>query len=142
MALQIAMCLALLAASSLTVRSLLNYERQDLGMQAENLLVFDVNPQSVSSDAQAILFYDRLLDRIHALPGVQAASLSAGGLALVGLTRRALLSTGSSPVKLPARVRKFTTATWVLDSFRPRASPCCKVAALPTRIQRKVPRSW
>lgn len=46
MALQIAMCLALLVASSLAVRSLLNYERQDLGMQAESLLAFDVSPQS------------------------------------------------------------------------------------------------
>ena len=75
MALQIALCLTLLVASSLTVRSLLNYERQDLGMHAESLLVFDVTPQSVSSDARAILFYRRLLDRIHAIPGVQAASL-------------------------------------------------------------------
>ena len=44
-ALQIAMCLALLVASSLAVRSLLNYERQEfLGMQAESLLAFDVHP--------------------------------------------------------------------------------------------------
>ncbi len=75
MALQIAMCLALLAASSLTVRSLLNYERQDLGIQAQSLLVFDVTPQNISSDTQAVLFYRRLLDRIQAVPGVQAASL-------------------------------------------------------------------
>jgi predicted permease len=75
MALQIAMCLALLAASSLTVRSLLNYERQDLGVQAQSLLVFDVTPQNISGDAQAVLFYRRLLDRLQAIPGVQAASL-------------------------------------------------------------------
>jgi predicted permease len=75
MALQIAMCLALLAASSLTVRSLLNYDRQDLGVQAQSLLVFDVTPQNISSDAQAVLFHRRLLDRIQAIPGVQAASL-------------------------------------------------------------------
>lgn len=75
MALQIALCLTLLVASSLTVRSLLNYERQDLGIQAESLLVFDVSPQSVSNDEQAILFYRRLLDRIEAIPGVQRASL-------------------------------------------------------------------
>ena len=75
MALQIAICLTLLVASSLTVRSLLNYERQDLGMQAESLLVFDVNPLSVSTDKQAVLFYQRLLDRIHAIPSVQAVSL-------------------------------------------------------------------
>ena len=78
MALQIAMCLALLAASSLTVRSLLNYERQDLGVQAQSLLVFEVTPQNTSSDAQAVLFYRRLLDRMQAIPGVQAASLVRG----------------------------------------------------------------
>jgi predicted permease len=75
MALEIAMCLALLAASSLTVRSLLNYERQDLGMQAQSLLVFDVTPQNIFSDAQAVVFYRRLLDRIQAIPGVRTASL-------------------------------------------------------------------
>jgi predicted permease len=95
MVLQIAMCLALLVASALTVRSLLNYERQELGMQAERLLVFDVSPHSVSGDAQALLFYRRLLDRIQAIPGVQAASLirfrpgsgwlSSGGITLDGV---------------------------------------------------------
>lgn len=95
MALQIAMCLTLLAASSLSVRSLLNYERQDLGMQAESLLVFDVGPQSVSTETQASLFYQRLLDRIRNIPGVQAASLvrtrpgsswlSSGGISLDGV---------------------------------------------------------
>jgi predicted permease len=75
MALQIAMCFTLLVASSLAVRSLLNYERQDLGMQAESLLTFDISPQNVPNDAQALLFYQRLLDRIQALPGVRAVSL-------------------------------------------------------------------
>jgi predicted permease len=98
MALQIALCLTLLAASALTVRSLLNYERQDLGMQAQSLLVFDVSPQSVSTDAQAVLFYHRLLDRIRAIPGVQGASLVhfrpgsgwlySGGITLDGATPR------------------------------------------------------
>jgi predicted permease len=98
MALQVAMCLTLLAASLLTVRSLLNYERQDLGMRAERLLVFDVSPQSVSGDAQAFHFYRRLLDRIQAIPGVQSASLvrnrpgsgwlHSGGITLDGVQPR------------------------------------------------------
>jgi predicted permease len=98
MAVQIAICLTLLVASSLTVRSLLNYERQDLGMRAESLLVFDVSPLGVSSDAQAMLFYRRLLDRIEAIPGVQAASLvrsrpgsgwvHSGGITLDGVEPR------------------------------------------------------
>ena len=75
-ALQIAMCLALLVASGLSVRSLLNYERQDLGMQAERLLVFDLTPQNVAHEEQAALFYQRLLDRIRVIPGVKAVSLA------------------------------------------------------------------
>jgi predicted permease len=74
-AMQIAMCLCLLVASSLSVRSLFNYERQDLGMRAESLLVFDLNPQGLATNAQALSFYDRFLDRVTAVPGVQAASL-------------------------------------------------------------------
>jgi predicted permease len=74
-AMQIAMCLALLVASSLSVKSLVNYKRQDLGMQAESLLVFDLNPQGHNTNTQALSFYERLLERVKALPGVQAASL-------------------------------------------------------------------
>ena len=72
---QIAMCLALLVACSLSVRSLLTYQRQNLGMEAKQLLVFDVNPQGLSNNVQALSFYDRLLERIKAIPGVEAASL-------------------------------------------------------------------
>jgi predicted permease len=75
MALQIALCLTLLAASALSVRSLLNYQRQDLGMQAGNLLIFDVNPSRVTNDAQALNFYQRLVDRMRAVPGVENVSL-------------------------------------------------------------------
>ena len=74
-AMQIALCLALLVASSLSVRCLLNYQRQDLGMQAESLLVFDLNPQGLANNPQAVSFYQRLLDRVKAIPSVQAASL-------------------------------------------------------------------
>lgn len=74
-ALQLAMCLALLVASSLSVKSLLNYQRQDLGMQAERLLVFDLNPQGQDTNTQAISFYERLLARVKGVPGVEAASV-------------------------------------------------------------------
>lgn len=75
-AVQIAMCFTLLVASGLSVRSLLNYERQDLGMQAGSLLVFDLSPQGIANNSQAALFYRRLLDRIETVPGVKAASLA------------------------------------------------------------------
>ena len=44
-------------------------------MQAERLLVFDLNPQGLDTNAQAISFYQRLLERVKAVPGVQTASL-------------------------------------------------------------------
>jgi predicted permease len=78
MALQIAMCLTLPVASALSVRSLLNYERQDLGMAAEDLLVFDVNPHNphnAINNAQTHLFYEKLLAGIRTVPGVQGVSL-------------------------------------------------------------------
>jgi predicted permease len=97
-ALQIAMCLTLLVASSLTVRSLLNYEHLDLGMQADRLLIFDVNPQGISTYEQAYLFYQRLLERARAVPGAEAASLvntrpgsgweTSGGITLDGVDMR------------------------------------------------------
>ena len=74
-AMQIAMCLSLLVASGLSVRSLLNYQRQDLGMQVDRLLVFDLSPQGLSNNAQATAFYERLLDRVRVIPGVQSVSL-------------------------------------------------------------------
>jgi predicted permease len=93
-ALQIAMCFVLLVAAGLTVRTLLNYQSQGLGMDADNLLIFDVNPQGVSGNVQTWSFYNRLLDQVRAVPGVEAASLvqwrpgsgwlSSGGIRLDG----------------------------------------------------------
>jgi predicted permease len=74
-AMQIAMCVTLLVASGLSLRSLLNYQRQDLGMQAERLLVFDLDPQGFTDKMQAFLFYQRALDQVKRIPKVEAASL-------------------------------------------------------------------
>lgn len=74
-AFQIALCFTLLVAAGLTLRTLLNYENQDLGMRAENLLVFDVNPQHLTGSVPTESFYNRFLDAMRAVPGVEAASL-------------------------------------------------------------------
>ncbi len=77
-AFQIAMCFTLLVASGLTVRTLLNYEHQNLGMAAKKLLVFDVDPQGLTTNTQALAFYNRLLERLKAIPGVQTAAVVQG----------------------------------------------------------------
>jgi predicted permease len=75
-ALQISLCLVLLIGAGLLVRTLRNLENLDLGMRASGLLVFGVSPQQqVHSDAEAIAFYQALLERMRALPGVESATL-------------------------------------------------------------------
>jgi predicted permease len=73
-AIQIAMCFTLLVAAGLTVRTLLNYEHVDLGMRADDLLVFDVDPQGLARGIQSWSYYNRLVDQIRAVPGVESVS--------------------------------------------------------------------
>ncbi len=75
-ALQIAMCFTLLVAAGLTVRTLLNYQRLDLGMQADQLLIFDVDPQGLARGLQSWTYFNRLIDRLRAIPGVESVSLA------------------------------------------------------------------
>jgi len=75
-ALQIALCFTLLVAAGLTVRTLLSYEHVQLGMDADRLLIFDLFPQGIADDVQAWSFYNELLSRVSAAPGVEAVSLA------------------------------------------------------------------
>jgi predicted permease len=75
-ALQIAICLALLVGTGLLVRTLRNLENIPLGLRSQGLLVFGVDSQEVAhSDPEKIRFFTSLLDRIRNLPGVQSATL-------------------------------------------------------------------
>jgi predicted permease len=75
-ALQIALCLALLMGAGLMVRTLRNLENTNLGFRAAGLLVFGVTPpQSIHTDAEALHFWQSLLDRMRVLPGVESATL-------------------------------------------------------------------
>ncbi len=70
---QMAVCLVLLMAAGLLLRTLRNYATQNLGMQTEGLLVFGVTPQG---QADTHVFYRTLLDHIRQLPGVESASMA------------------------------------------------------------------
>jgi predicted permease len=75
-ALQISLCLALLVCASLLLRTLRNLESLDLGLRAQGLLVFGITPpQVLHTDAEVVHFYQSLLDRLRALPGVESATL-------------------------------------------------------------------
>jgi predicted permease len=75
MSLQIAVCLLLLVAAGLLLRTLRNYQTQNLGLRADGLLVFGVTSQSAHSAAESLAFQRALLDRLRVLPGVEGATL-------------------------------------------------------------------
>jgi predicted permease len=75
-AIQMAMCLALLVGAGLSVRSLRNLESANLGLSAKGLLVFGIAPpQNLNTDPEVIRFYQTLMDRLRALPGIEAGTL-------------------------------------------------------------------
>jgi len=74
---QVAMTLLLVVAAGAFVRSLQNLRTMDLGFNKENVLMFELDPgQTGYNAAQLTSLYDRLLERIGGLPGVQSASFS------------------------------------------------------------------
>ena len=75
-AFQIALCLALLVCASLLLRTLRNLETLDLGLRTQGLLVFGITPpQGLSREAEVLHFYQSLMERLRALPGVESATL-------------------------------------------------------------------
>ena len=74
-AVQMALCLTLLAGAGLLLRTLHNLETLPLGLQTDGLVVFSLNPQTTHTNAQAIAFYDQLTGKLRTLPGVRGATV-------------------------------------------------------------------
>ena len=77
---QMAFCLLLLIVAGLFVRSLRVLATSEIGFDRQHLLGarFDLRSLGYSAEQRQLL-YQRLLDRVQALPGVQSASLSMNG---------------------------------------------------------------
>jgi predicted permease len=74
---QVALSLLLLIGAGLFVRSLQNLVRLDPGFDRERLVLAEVNPRLLGyGDARLAATYDRLVERLEAVPGVRSASLS------------------------------------------------------------------
>jgi putative ABC transport system permease protein len=74
---QVALALLLLAAAGLTLKSFRNAQNAPLGFNPEDILVADVSlPKArYDTDEKIAHFNDQLIERIRALPGVEAAAL-------------------------------------------------------------------
>ncbi|HEY6967663.1 MAG TPA: ABC transporter permease [Candidatus Angelobacter sp.] len=74
--LQVSLCVMLLVGAGLLVRTLMNLENADLGLNARGLVVFGVAPpQTIKSDAEAVQFFNTVLERLRGLPDVESATM-------------------------------------------------------------------
>jgi predicted permease len=74
---QIAMSMALLVPAGLFAKSLLNVSRVDLGLKADHLVTFSLNPILNGYDGpRSLALFEQLEDELAALPGVTSAVFS------------------------------------------------------------------
>jgi len=77
--LEVALSCTLLAGAGLMIKSFTNMRAMDLGFSTKNVFTARVGfPPSQADTAAESRFFDRVLDRVAAIPGVQAAALSSG----------------------------------------------------------------
>jgi len=78
---QVALSLLLLNGAGLFVRSLEKLKNLDAGFKQENVLLVSTDPQMIGYRGRQIAeLYQRLRERIKAVPGVSSVSLLGGGL--------------------------------------------------------------
>ena len=76
---QVALSLVLLSAAGLLLRTLHNLRSQDLGFDRTNILLVVTNAKFAGYKPEQLNpLYNRILDRVQALPGVRSAAISGG----------------------------------------------------------------
>ena len=94
--LQVALSLVLLIGAGLFTRSLLNLRAQALGFRPDHLLIFQLDATTAGyEDTRLADFYERVLDRVSAMPGVESAGFSRHGLLTGGSTRDGIRVVGA-----------------------------------------------
>jgi len=91
---QVSISVLLLIGAGLLIRTLRNLQHVDIGFNAQNLLLFDVEPAQLGyKEDKLVSLYQQAFGRLEAVPGVESVTFS----------RNALLSWGSntSSVYLP-----------------------------------------
>jgi predicted permease len=80
-ALQVALSLALVAVSTMLVRTLVNLRGEALGFPPENLVVFQLDPSlNGYRGARLLDFHEQVVRNLEGLAGVRSASMSRHGL--------------------------------------------------------------
>ncbi|HET6850684.1 MAG TPA: ABC transporter permease [Pyrinomonadaceae bacterium] len=112
---QVALSLPLLVSAALLLRTLQNLRAVDTGFGKENVLLASVNPTlNGYSKERTTAFYDELLAKTRALPGVKAASLATDSPISGGWDRLGIVVEGYTPRE---GERMSTDATWVSSDY-------------------------
>ncbi len=124
-ALQVALSLVLLVGAGLFARSLANLRAEPLGFRPDHVLLFQLDATDAGyTGARLHDFYERVLDRVGAIPGVQVASMSRYGLLSGGATRDSVVvHTPAGPAEISTHLhfvsaRHFETMGIPLRSGR------------------------
>jgi predicted permease len=77
---EVAACVVLLVSSGLLIRAVLRIQGTDPGFRAEGVLTLrtELTGEKAALGAQRVAFYDRVLQDVRALPGVQNAAYMSG----------------------------------------------------------------
>lgn len=95
---QVALSLPLLVSAALLLRTLQNLRALDTGFGKENVLLASVNPSlNRYSKERTAAFYDELLKRTRALPGVKFASLASDSPISGGWDQNIIVVEGYTP---------------------------------------------
>ena len=125
LAVQIAMSLPLVAGAGLLIRTMINLAHVDLGFDADQLVLFAVDPtRNGRSPGRTAVVFPQLLDRIEAIPGVVAATLIENPL-LSGFESDARITVGGR------------TATMYMNSVGPHYFPAMGARLLAGRAIEK-----
>jgi len=112
---QVALSLPLLVSAALLLRTLQNLRAVDTGFGKENVLLASVNPAlNGYTKERTAAFYDELLTKTRALPGVKAASLATDSPISGGWDRLGIVVEGYTPRE---GERMSTDATWVSSDY-------------------------
>jgi predicted permease len=106
---QVGLALVLLMVAGLLLRTLRNLERQELGFENRNLLLVEFLPEAAGYKPQQLSsLYEKILNRVEALPGVRAATLSSVSVIHKGQ--------GGSPISIPGYAASPGETVDTLDS--------------------------
>ena len=88
---QVALSLLLIVGAGLFVRTLVNLQRADLGIDRSNVLLFRLAPSTAGYEGQRLIaLYDRVLDGVNGLAGVRSVSFSRVPLISRSISRTSL----------------------------------------------------